>query len=115
MYPVVVFGPVIEPKSIPGAFLTEHPDLIYKQNKAAKVPWISGYNSDEGAINIAVLFLDNRTLPQLNTEWGKYGPIFLDMKKSDDNYLEKIIKVRDYYLGDKQLSYENRKYAIDVS
>lgn len=114
MYPVVVFGPVIEPKQTPGAFLTEQPEEVYKQNKAAKVPWIAGYNSDEGGVNIAVLFLNNKTVPQLNTEWETYGPIFLDMKKSGENYVETVQKVRDYYLEGKEISFENRQSAIDV-
>ncbi|ODM96612.1 Venom carboxylesterase-6 [Orchesella cincta] len=114
MYPVVVFGPVVEPAH-PGAFLSEHPEELYKQNKVAKVPWISGYNSDEGAINIAVLLLDNKTTLQLNNEWEKYGPVFLAMKNSSgSNNLETLKKVREYYLGDKEISFNNRKLAIDM-
>lgn len=115
MYPVVIFGPVIEPANTVEAFLSERPEDIYKQNKAANVPWISGYNSDEGAINIAVLFLDNNSLPQLNNEWEKYGPVFLDMKNSGNDYLDPLKNIRNFYLGNDPISFENRKLAIDVS
>lgn len=113
MYPVVIFGPVIEP-SHPGAFLSELPADIYRRNGAAKVPWISGFNDNEGAINIATLFLNNQTLPQLNNEWDKYGPIFLNLKDSEVHSTEIAQTVREYYMRNESIQYCNRETAVKV-
>jgi hypothetical protein len=113
MYPVVIFGPVIEP-SHPGAFLDELPESIYKKKAVAQVPWISGFNADEGAINIAVLFLANTTVPQLNTQWEKYGPIFLELTKSETDPVELSQRIRNHYLGNDSIQYENRAETIKV-
>ena len=40
------FVPVVEPKSVPNAFLTENP---WNQNVVSDVPWIVGSTSSEGA------------------------------------------------------------------
>jgi juvenile-hormone esterase len=114
IYPVVVFGPVLEPPHA-GAFLSELPEDIYKRGGVAPVPWISGFNHDEGAINIATLFIANDTLPQLNSNWDTYGPIFLDLKNNEDNSVELSNKIKSYYLGhNQQMSYENRHQAIKM-
>jgi len=114
MYPVVVFGPVVEPE-LPGAFLCKHPEQVYKDGQAARVPWITGFNSDEGAINIATLFLQNSTLQQLNSDWDKFGPIFLDLKNSGNNYVESAKSIRNFYLGNNPITFENRKNVIKVA
>lgn len=46
------FRPVVEP-DIEGAFIAEHPVDIIKAGKSAKVPFITGLNTDDGAIRSA--------------------------------------------------------------
>lgn len=50
--PMIPFRPVIEPES-DNAFLTEEPIDIIKSGKSAQVPWVTGINTDDGAIRSA--------------------------------------------------------------
>lgn len=45
--PPVRFGPVVEPKSMPDAFLIENP---WKQNVINDVPFMTALTSDEGGL-----------------------------------------------------------------
>lgn len=50
--PMNVFGPVIEPKELAGAFLTQHPMTI-KTSYGTNVPLMIGVTSDEGVFKSA--------------------------------------------------------------
>ena len=113
MYPVVVFGPVIEPKH-EGAFLDDLPENIYSRGDAASVPWITGFNSDEGALNIATLFITPTAIPEMNENWDKVGPVFLQLKDSTNEPTRVARSIRNYYLGDKNVSYTTRHDAVKV-
>ncbi|XP_021956499.1 venom carboxylesterase-6 [Folsomia candida] len=114
MYPVVIFGPVLEPAHA-GSFLSELPETIYKRGGVAPVPWITGLNADEGGINIAVLFIGNGSVDQLNTEWDKYGSIFLDFKNTEANNSARLSnQVRNHYLGNSNISLANRDELIKM-
>lgn len=47
--PLIPFRPVIEPEH-PGAFLTEDPIISMKEGRVADIPWLTGINSEEGAM-----------------------------------------------------------------
>lgn len=117
MYPVVIFGPVLEPPH-PTAFLSESPAVLYgRRGGVAPVPWISGFNADEGAINIAVLFGGNGTLEALNTQWDTYAPILLDLKDTEGaEDARKVAEVvRDHYFpSSAPITWENRDKAVEV-
>lgn len=51
MDPKTVFTPVVEPKS-PTAFITEHPRDVMP-TIAAKIPFLTGINADEGLLKSA--------------------------------------------------------------
>lgn len=50
MYPVSTFAPVVESGGVDGkqAFLQEHPYTLMKKGKINKVPYMTGFNKDEG-------------------------------------------------------------------
>lgn len=66
MDPKVVFTPVVEPK-LPGAFITEHPRDVMPTN-AAKIPFLTGLNYDEGLIKSA-----GRINDSCKNAFGKYS------------------------------------------
>lgn len=49
---MIPFKPVIEPR-VEGAFLTEHPADIIKSGKSAQIPWVTGINTEDGALRAA--------------------------------------------------------------
>jgi len=51
---MIPFKPVVERYAPEGeAFLPEHPEVILKEGKAAQVPWMTGFNSGDGALRTA--------------------------------------------------------------
>lgn len=51
---MIPFKPVIEPE-LEGAFLTEDPIDTIKSGKAAKIPFMTGFTSEDGALKSARL------------------------------------------------------------
>lgn len=49
---MIPFRPVIEPDH-PGAFLKEEPAESLKTANIADIPWITGFNSQEGTLKVA--------------------------------------------------------------
>ena len=49
---MIPFRPVIEPDH-PGAFLKEDPAISLKTGRISDIPWMTGINSQEGAIKVA--------------------------------------------------------------
>lgn len=113
MYPVVIFGPVIEPK-LPGAFLDDLPANTYALGHSAPVPWLTGFNADEGALNIASLLLHPMSLPEVNEDWDRVGPIWLELEDATDDPIQAAREIREYYMGDRNISFETRQNAVKV-
>lgn len=49
---MIPFRPVIEPEH-PGAFLIEDPLISIREGRMLDIPWMTGFNSGEGAIKVA--------------------------------------------------------------
>jgi len=113
MYPFVLFGPVIEPKHA-GAFLDDLPANIYARGESAQVPWIAGFNAEEGASSIAMLVDSPTTLAEVNGEWDRVGPVLLGLGGATADPPGTARTIRNFYLGDRNVSYETRQDAIKV-
>jgi Carboxylesterase family len=46
--PMVPFWPVIEHPDVPDAFITEDPEVLLKEGRFNKVPYVTGIVEDEG-------------------------------------------------------------------
>ena len=110
--PVVTFGPVVEHKSSPQAFMTEHPRDIIKTGNYLPVPWLASYTTEDGAYNAAPLMeINPRTEePYINNfkeKWLELAPqnLFLDnLSKDPVNYAQELL---DHYMGNLTFSEEN--------
>ena len=112
---MALFAPVVE-HNHPGAFLDDLPENTYKKpNGVAKVPWITGVNSDELSVNLAAILLDPALVKDFNDEWEtKVGPVMLELKNSTLNPPATLRQIREFYMGQDQLSFETRKRALQV-
>jgi hypothetical protein len=51
----------------------------------------------------------------MNEKWDEVGPVFLELNDSTEEPTRVARSIRDYYLGDKNVSYTTRHDAIKVS
>ncbi|KAK5647002.1 hypothetical protein RI129_005466 [Pyrocoelia pectoralis] len=111
--PMIPFPPVIEPKS-PGAFLSQHPTDIIRSGKSAPVPWITGLNTEDGALRAPGIYANPHLVKQLDTNFNKIVPISLFYKNTCTNsdYISK--KLREFYIGDKKVDKSSRYGVIDL-
>ncbi|ODM95533.1 Venom carboxylesterase-6 [Orchesella cincta] len=108
VFPLVLYGPVVE-HNHPGAFLYQLPEKTYKQNKAARVPWITGFTSYEMSWLLADFFRDPTSAPELNRNWNRLGEIFLTIRNATGSNSAIATRIRNFYLGkDTEISYRNR-------
>ncbi|CAG7719445.1 unnamed protein product [Allacma fusca] len=115
-YPVALFTPVIEP-SLPGAFLDDLPENIYKKpNGVARVPWMTGVNTHELSTNVAGILLSPEFTKDFNEEWEtKVGPALMEVDNSTSNdYRATLRAIRQHYMGDDPLTFENRFKALQM-
>ncbi|CAL8102392.1 unnamed protein product [Orchesella dallaii] len=113
-FPIVLYAPVVE-HNHPGAFLTQLPEETYRQNKAARVPWITGFTSYEMGWLFSDFLLDPTAAPELNGNWDRLGEIFLTIRNSTGRNSEIATRIRDFYLGsDTEISFRNRNPISQV-
>jgi carboxylesterase type B len=104
--PFTPFGPVIEP-NLPGAFLTEEPEVLMETGRFNQVPVLTGIDEDEGILMHASFILnDPQLLKEFNNEFERVYPITLELDEvytnlSSSAQIEMSRKIREYYFKNK--------------
>ncbi|XP_034947795.1 venom carboxylesterase-6 [Chelonus insularis] len=115
--PMIPFRPVIEPKH-PGAFLNEEPAQSLKNGNMADIPWITGYNSHEGAIKVAGLYglKEYQYDKKLNDNFMELAPMTLMYEDTcpQKSLKDVATKIRKFYLGDKPIDESTKFEVIDM-
>lgn len=57
--PITLYRPVIENKS-DGAFLTEHPAIIWQRGTFKQIPWMTGIVPNDGSVRAAGMLFDRK-------------------------------------------------------
>ncbi|XP_031345677.1 venom carboxylesterase-6-like isoform X2 [Photinus pyralis] len=111
--PMIPFPPVIEPK-LPGAFLTGHPTKIIQSGKSAQVPWITGLNTEDGALRAPGIFGNAHLMEDLDKNFHKILPISLFYKEActSSDYISN--QLRKFYLGNKKVDNSSRQAITDL-
>ncbi|KAF2899652.1 hypothetical protein ILUMI_06512 [Ignelater luminosus] len=101
--PLLRFRPVIEP-NVEGAFLTEHPADIIKSGKAANVPFLVGFNSEDGTFQSAPIYGSPRLLNDFSNYFEQTAPIALRYRDTapDKEFITK--KIREFYLNNGEIN-----------
>ncbi|XP_063991353.1 uncharacterized protein LOC135169897 [Diachasmimorpha longicaudata] len=115
--PKVLWRPVKE-SNYSGAFLTDEPGELIKRREFAKVPWLSGTNTNEGSMLTSDIYSppNHENVKRLNDEFGKLIPITLEMDPDCPKAsLEIILRtISQYYLGNKTIDESNRMNLTDM-
>ncbi|XP_055912379.1 esterase-5B-like [Eupeodes corollae] len=111
--PCLVFGPVIESKTVSNAFLSESPEAIVKSGKSAQIPWLASYSKNDGGYNAAELMQKDSNgvelIEVLNERWNELAPVNLFFENTvPENELDSYASnLRQKYMGNKNFSAEN--------
>lgn len=111
---MIPFKPCVEPKHV-GAFLSQHPIEIIKSGEAAKIPWMTGVNSDDGALRAVSILANAYLLRDFNDEFNRLVPISLLYDKLVENVEYITKKIRNFYFGKGPITSENKNDIINVS
>ncbi|CAH0385515.1 unnamed protein product [Bemisia tabaci] len=112
--PLVIFGPVIEEKGRPGAFLTLNPKTARPESS---IPYIAGFSSGEGGIVASGLFTKAPHFVQdLETAPDRLLPLLLNLRgKYDQRALDDISEqIKGYYFGGRQINNDTIPEFIDM-
>ncbi|KAF2892971.1 hypothetical protein ILUMI_13205 [Ignelater luminosus] len=102
--PFIPFRPVIE-EDIKGAFLPAHPSKIIKSGKAAKIPFMTGITTEDGAMKSPGFFAEDlEVLKDFNANFSFVAPYtFLYHDTSPDpEYV--TTKIKSYYFENQTLT-----------
>ncbi|KAG5328877.1 ESTF Esterase, partial [Acromyrmex heyeri] len=107
--PMIPFRPVIEPKH-PGAFLIEDPLISVREGRLLDVPWMTGINSEEGAIKVAGIYGREQNVKELETNFDKIVPMSLLYDErynvtNEDLRNEITATIRNFYFGYNAIDY----------
>ncbi|XP_054273063.1 esterase FE4-like isoform X1 [Macrosteles quadrilineatus] len=96
MDPVVLFNPAVEPEEVEDAFLTSNPWTLTSQ-----VPWMVGFNENEGALKLAGLTQGNvpEKFKKLNEDFDQVLPLSLLYQHTSGNTKKVTKAIRQFYFG----------------
>nr|QCC89025.1 carboxylesterase 10 [Meteorus pulchricornis] len=115
--PMIPFRPVIEPNH-PGAFLNKEPAESIKTGDMADIPWMTGFNSQEGAIKVAGLYglKNGEYIKLLNDRFMELAPMTLmfDNTCPKQSLQDVSKKIRNFYVGDRSFDESTKFELIDM-
>ena len=98
VYPLVfAFRPRVE-RGVAGAFLPDSPRRLLERGQSANVPWLVGFNSDEGGTFGAFSLLNASALDSLRRRPDTDGPVWLGLEHQRDA-AGLYERVREFYFG----------------
>jgi len=115
--PIAAFGPSLETGNPDHKtwFIPMHPADIINKGEINEVPWILGFNSDEGFEHSLTIFKTEKLLKELNQNWAELFPFTLEYPfESEATKSEITHKVRDFYLKNQPICEQNLKNLSNV-
>ncbi|ODN05446.1 Venom carboxylesterase-6 [Orchesella cincta] len=106
--PMLVFGPVIEQASWPSPFITDHPKNLLMAGKVTSIPWIVGFNEDEGRYHSNPIMMDKAVYTMANANWNKVAPISFLYNDNIDQATKDTVssKIHMFYMSGKPIEPE---------
>ncbi|XP_059225165.1 esterase-5B-like [Stomoxys calcitrans] len=110
--PFTTFGPVVEHKNAPQAFLTQHPRDIIQAGTYSHIPYLASYTAEDGGYNAVELLQVNpqtgkEYIHLLNDDWEELASKNLFLRNIKDQPQGYAKALREKYLGDREFSVEN--------
>ncbi|KAL0274002.1 UNVERIFIED_CONTAM: hypothetical protein PYX00_006546 [Menopon gallinae] len=110
------FRPCIEPEGTPNAFITKHPrELIAEGKFESDVPYMTGINQMEGAIMLKSIVDKNPRASDLENDFERLVPRFLNLQYGSDESKEVAAKIREFYFKGKPLNTSTYQAYVDLS
>ena len=111
--PMVPFPPVIEDEH-DEAFLTENPRSKTNMH-GNSVPWMTGINSEEGALKSAALIYNSELTSGLLKNWNRALPISLYYNHIEPEKREEITtKIDEFYFKNEKLTHSTKQNLTNL-
>ncbi|CAL8096627.1 unnamed protein product [Orchesella dallaii] len=110
--PIAAFGPSIESgnPNVNTRFLSDTPRNIIEKGVVNEVPWIVGFDTDEGYEHTLGVVKSQPLLERLNLKWEEVFPITLEYVNEPPELQSKISeKVRKFYFDNQPINVDNPK------
>ncbi|XP_039452079.1 juvenile hormone esterase-like [Culex pipiens pallens] len=113
--PLTLYRPVVEPLcSSNESFLIEDPRISWRKGSYHKIPWMTGYLPNDGAVRAIAITSNKKLLNELNANISYILPMLLEKPPSQE--LMKVLKHR--YFNDstdeKWITTENAQRLVDL-
>nr|AEW07365.1 juvenile hormone esterase [Culex quinquefasciatus] len=113
--PLTLYRPVVEPLcSSNESFLIEDPRISWRKGSYQKIPWMTGYLPNDGAVRAIAITSNEKLLNELNANISYILPMLLEKPSSQE--LMKVLKLR--YFNDstdeKWITTENEQRLVDL-
>lgn len=114
--PLTLYRPVVEPKNVAGAYLTDTPLNLLRSGKYTKVPFMTGLVQVEGAVRAAAIIVNEPLKEQLNQNMSTILPLLMDLQLKGSEREEFTGEIINKYLPSTgKVTPENEKSFIKVS
>lgn len=110
---MIPFKPCVEPKHS-GAFISAHPLDIIKSGKVPRKPWMTGWNTEDGALRSTAVLANAYLLGDLNDEFNRLAPISLLYDKLSKNVDDITRKIRGFYFGNGPITSDSKSAVTNV-
>lgn len=99
LFPITEYGPSVEPKGTPGAFIDTDPKELMEKGAIHNVPVYNSIVPNDGLNFVQPFLTVGDKYKDLNKDMYKILPIILYMNPNNTNIKEIVDKVRFEYLG----------------
>ncbi|XP_063229167.1 uncharacterized protein LOC134534613 [Bacillus rossius redtenbacheri] len=107
--------PVIDAKTQEGSevFLTDVPEKLFRAGKVHPVPYITGFNSEEAKGGFTDL--TQADMDSYNKNLEQFIPKSLNMEKGTKESLELAAKIKNFYFGNKSISFDTLPQLVNLA
>lgn len=113
--PLTLYRPVVEPScSSNEAFLVEDPRISWRKGSYQKIPWMTGYLPNDGAVRAIAITSNEKLLNELNANISFILPVLLEKTPSEE--LLTVIKARYFNesTDENWITSENAQRLVDM-
>lgn len=112
---LTVYRPVVEPKNLTGAFLTDTPLNLLRAGGFAKVPYMTGLVDAEGAVRAAAIVVNQTLVEKINEDVNGLLPQLMELKLSGEERKDFTAQIVGRYLpGTGEIDDHNENSFIQV-
>ncbi|XP_044743766.1 esterase B1-like [Chrysoperla carnea] len=109
-----IIAPIIESINSPSAIVTRTPQEVIEGKMFNALPYLTGYNSNEGIMALFYYKLNPGSIPQTAADFELFLPEDMYITKGTEKSLRLAQKIKEFYFGNSTPSMENIQKMFNV-